>query len=57
MQQFEGVAQDIDQNLAGNLGLGAILPGAIEDNREFVNGFLQDLEGEGAALFGESLFL
>lgn len=38
-------------------GLGAILPGAIEDNREFVNGFLQDLEGEGAALFGESLFL
>ena len=28
MQQFEGVAQDIDQNLAGNLGLGAILPQA-----------------------------
>ena len=38
-------------------GLGAILPGTIEDNRAFVNDFLQDLEGEGATLFGESLFL
>ncbi len=38
-------------------GLGAILPGEIEDGREFVNSFLQELEGEGASLFGESLFL
>ena len=28
MQQLEGVAQDIDQHPAGNLGLGSVLPQA-----------------------------